>query len=111
MHSDFNQALIIHKTRAVAMLSIRHLLYVCSLLKIDFSMTFKKLFVYHSITLMLLATPFCVNIFKLCTCYGMHEVSNYTNLIISALFNHSHTQHLHKFCFKVENCVQTYSVF
>ena len=82
MHIDFNQTLITHKTFAVLMLSIRHLIYVSiyvCCLKFIF-MPFNMICISkHNI--MLLAT-LLLQIYPHYVLYGMYEIGDCLYVIV-----------------------------
>ena len=99
MHIDCNKMLIIQKTHAVLMLSIRHLIYasiyVCCLKLILFKMIFLLIFLMkfkmicisnHNI--MLLATSL-LRIYQNYVLYGKYEIGDCIYVIVLALFYHS----------------------
>ena len=99
MHIDFNKMLIIQKTHAVLMLSIRHLIYVsiyvCCLklilFKIDFFFFFLMKFKMNCISnhnIMLLATSL-LRIYQNYVLYGKYEIGDCIYVIVFALFYHS----------------------
>ena len=89
MHIDFNKMLIIQKTHAVLMLSIRHLIYVsiCLLFKIDFLMNFKMICISNH-NIMLLATSL-LRIYPNYELSGKYEIGDCQYVIVLALFYHS----------------------
>ena len=89
MHIDFNQTLIIQRTHAVLMLSIRHLIYVfiyVCCLKLIF-MPFNMICISkHNI--MLLAT-LLLRIYPNYVLYGKYEIGDCLYVIVLTLFYHS----------------------
>ena len=95
MNIDFNKMLIIQKTHAVLMLSIRHLIYVsiyvCCLKLILFKMIFLMKFKMDCISnhnIMLLATSL-LRIYQNYVLYGKYEIGDCIYVIVLALFYHS----------------------
>ena len=90
MHIDFSQVLIIQKTNAVLMLSIRHLIYVIiyvCCLKLIFFMNFKIICILNH-NIMLLATSL-LRIYPNYVLYGMHEIGDCLYVVVLALFYNS----------------------
>ena len=97
MHIDFNKMLIIQKTHAVLMLSIRHLiyvsLYVCclKLIFVIFLVIFFMKFKMNCISnhnIMLLATSL-LRIYQNYVLYGTCEIGDCIYVIVLALSYHS----------------------
>ena len=95
MHIDFNKMLIILKTHAVLMLSIRHLIYVsiyvCCLKLILFLLIFLmnfKMICISNHNIMLLATSL-LRIYRNYVLYGKYEIGDCLYVIVLALFYHS----------------------
>ena len=95
MHIDFNKMLIMQKTHAVLMLSIRHLIcvsiYVCCLKLIFFFLIFKmnfKMICISDHNIMLLATSL-LRIYPNYVLYGQYEIGDCLYVIVLALFYYS----------------------
>ena len=95
MKIDFNKMLIIQKTHAVLMLSIRHLIYVsiyvCCLELISFKMIFSmnlKMICISNHNIMLLATSL-LRIYPNYVLYGKYEIGDCLYVIVLALSYHS----------------------
>ena len=81
MHIDFNKMLIIQKTHAVLMLSIRHLIYV------SIYVCLKLIFISNH-NIMLLATSL-LRIYPNYVLYGKYEIGDCLYVIVLTLFYHS----------------------
>ena len=89
MHIDFNHVLIIQKTHAVLMLSIRHLIYVSiyvRCLRLIFY-EFKMICILNH-NIMLLATSL-LRIYPNYVLCGMYEIGDCLYVTVLALFYHS----------------------